>query len=105
MLAEFLETLTGVSSECTVVILWEQVAMLHNFIDRFLYGPVDEEPTLSQIPRIYVGDSMGKKEQCHLLVFRAYSATLCLLVSGERNSAVMHGTGLLLGGKAQVIAW
>lgn len=79
--------------------------MLHNFIDRFLYGPVDEEPTLSQIPRIYVGDSMGKKEQCHLLVFRAYSATLCLLVSGERNSAVMHGTGLLLGGKAQVIAW
>lgn len=56
---------------------------------RFLYGPVDEEPTLSQIPRIYVGDSMGKKEQCHLLVFRAYSATLCLLVSAADHEMVL----------------
>ncbi|CAN8008348.1 unnamed protein product [Ixodes pacificus] len=54
---------------------------------RFLYGPVDDEATLSRIQRVYIAadcaadcDRTADREQCYLLVFRAYSATLCLLV-------------------------
>lgn len=55
---------------------------------RFLYGPVDEEETLSRTPRIYVSDSLGQREQCHLLIFRAYSATICLLVNVTHELSV-----------------
>lgn len=55
---------------------------------RYLYGAVDEEETLSRTPRIYVSDSLGKREQCHLLIFRAYSATVCLLVNVTHELSV-----------------
>lgn len=64
------------------------------FRRRFLYGPVDDEATLSRIQRVYIAadcaadcDRTADREQCYLLVFRAYSATLCLLVRGEQGCA------------------
>ncbi|KAH7948911.1 hypothetical protein HPB49_003400 [Dermacentor silvarum] len=54
----------------------------------FLYGPVDEEETLSRTQRIYVSDSLGQREQCHLLIFRAYSSTVCLLVNVSHELTV-----------------
>ncbi|XP_037571777.1 vacuolar fusion protein CCZ1 homolog [Dermacentor silvarum] len=55
---------------------------------RFLYGPVDEEETLSRTQRVYVSDSLGQREQCHLLIFRAYSSTVCLLVNVSHELTV-----------------
>uniref|UniRef100_G3MQL6 CCZ1/INTU/HSP4 first Longin domain-containing protein n=1 Tax=Amblyomma maculatum TaxID=34609 RepID=G3MQL6_AMBMU len=61
---------------------------------RFLYGAVDEEETLSRIQRIYVSDSLGQREQCHLLIFRAYSSTICLLVNVSHELSVGFLKGL-----------
>ena len=51
---------------------------------RFILGPPDlkDSSNLGRIPRLYLSAELGLTE-CHLVVYRAHSANLCLLIHGQ----------------------
>ena len=50
---------------------------------RFLTGPPDleDEKSMGKLPRVFVSTETDN-EECYLLVYRAMSATICMLING-----------------------
>ena len=54
---------------------------------RFITGPpsLSDPSNLGKVPRVYINTHV-EDEECYLLVYRALSATVCLLVDGKSHS-------------------
>ena len=55
-------------------------------IHRFVTGPpnMKNEDNLGKVPHVYL-DTDIQTEECHLVVYKALSATVCLFVEGKRT--------------------
>lgn len=58
--------------------------------DRFLTGPTDlsDDKSMGKLPRVFV-NTETENEECYLLVYRAMSATICMLINGKNNKTDM----------------
>ena len=52
---------------------------------KFVTGPpnIKDSSNLGKIPRVFVNSSLGNTEECHLVVYRALSASVCMFVRGD----------------------
>lgn len=59
--------------------------LVKTFVNRFLTGPPDltDERSMGKLPRVFVSTETDN-EEFYLLVYRAMSATICLLVNGVK---------------------
>lgn len=63
------------------------VCGIHWYGIRFLLGPPNmaDKSTIGRIPKVHltISDSSDDAEECFLIVYRIFSATICLLVDGQ----------------------
>ena len=60
------------------------------FHARFITGPpnLSDDTNLGKVPRVYVNTDTTY-EDCHLVVYKALSANVCLLVDGKYTSVIL----------------
>lgn len=60
---------------------------VHCVVTRFLLGPPNmaDMSNIGRIPKVHLSslNSADDAEQCFLIVYRLFSATICLLVEGQ----------------------
>jgi len=61
--------------------------IMYFFGVRFLLGPPNmaDKSTIGRIPKVHLttADSSDDAEECFLIVYRLFSATICLLIEGQ----------------------
>jgi len=74
-------------NHCFSVQFFVQCFCMHAAVIRFLLGPpnMTDKSNIGRIPKVHLSTSHSadEAEECFLIVYRLFSATICLLVEGQ----------------------